>query len=57
VSTFFTLYGTEYLKVDEAVAAGKLTYFSLSMVVFAIPAGLSARKSVKRRRSCSASGC
>jgi MFS family permease len=49
VSTFFTLYGTEYLKVDEAVAAGKLTYFSLSMVVFAIPAGLLGTKIGKKK--------
>ncbi|SHI21593.1 Na+/melibiose symporter [Sporobacter termitidis DSM 10068] len=40
VSTFFTLYGKEYLHVGEAAAASKLTYFSLSMVVFAIPAGI-----------------
>jgi MFS family permease len=39
VSSFFTLYGREFLHVDESVAAGKLTYFSLSMVVFALPAG------------------
>jgi MFS family permease len=40
VSTFFTLYGRDYLHVKESLAASKLTYFSLSMVVFAIPAGL-----------------
>lgn len=40
VSTFFTLYGQKHLGVPESLAAGKLTYFSLSMVVFALPAGL-----------------
>jgi Na+/melibiose symporter-like transporter len=40
VSTFFTLYGTEYLQVAEEAAASKLTFFSGSLVVFAIPAGL-----------------
>ncbi|NLT13332.1 MAG: SLC45 family MFS transporter, partial [Clostridiales bacterium] len=39
VSTFFTLYGQKHLGVPESLAAGKLTYFSLSMVVFALPAG------------------
>jgi MFS family permease len=39
VSTFFTLYGQKYLGVSESLAASKLTYFSLSMVVFALPAG------------------
>ena len=39
VSSFFTLYGKNYLEVNEADAAGKLTYFSLSMVVCAMPAG------------------
>ena len=40
VSSFFTLYGKNYLEVNEADAASKLTYFSLSMVACAIPAGL-----------------
>jgi maltose/moltooligosaccharide transporter len=39
VSSFFTLYGKEYLHVNEADATLRLTFFSLSMVVFALPAG------------------
>ena len=39
VSSFFTLYGKNFLGVNEASAAGRMTYFSLSMIVFAIPAG------------------
>jgi maltose/moltooligosaccharide transporter len=44
INTFFTLYGKEYLHVNEATAAMKLTYFSLAMAVFAIPAGIIATK-------------
>lgn len=49
VATFFTLYGKEYLHVNEALASSKLTYFSLSMVVFALPAGLIGTKIGKKK--------
>jgi MFS family permease len=49
VEAFFTLYGKEYLNVNEAVAAGKFTFFSLSMVIFAIPAGLIATRIGKKK--------
>lgn len=49
VESFFTLYGKEYLGVNEAVAAGKFTFFSLSMVAFAIPAGLLATRIGKKK--------
>lgn len=49
VNAFFTLYGKEYLHVSEALAAGKLTYFSLAMLVFAVPAGLIATKIGRKR--------
>lgn len=44
VETFFTTYGKEYIGVNEAVAASKFTFFSVAMVVFAIPAGIIAQK-------------
>ena len=44
VNAFFTLYGKEYLHVSESLAAGKLTYFSLAVLVFAVPAGILATK-------------
>lgn len=49
IETFFTTYGKEYLNVNEAVAASKLTFFSLAMVVFAIPAGIIATKIGKKK--------
>lgn len=49
VESFFSLYGKEYLKINEAIAASKFTFFSLSMVVFAIPAGLIATKIGKKK--------
>lgn len=49
VETFFTLYGKEYLHVKESTAARTFTYFSLSMVAFAIPAGLIATKIGKKK--------
>ena len=49
VSTFFTLYGTEYLHVAEEDAAAKLTLFSLSLVVFSIPAGFIGTKLGKKK--------
>lgn len=44
VNVFFTLYGKFYLHVNEALAASKLTFFSLAMLVFAIPAGIISTK-------------
>lgn len=49
VETFFTTYGKEFLKVNEADAAMRFTFFSLSFVVFAIPAGLIATKIGKKK--------
>jgi Na+/melibiose symporter and related transporters len=49
VEAFFTLYGKYYLNINEAVAASKFTFFSLSMVVFAIPAGLIATRIGKKK--------
>lgn len=49
VEAFFTIYGKYYLGVDEAVAARTFTYFSLSMVVFAVPAGLAASRFGKKK--------
>jgi MFS family permease len=39
VSSFFSLYGEKFLQIDPSVAVSKLTYFSISMLVTAIPAG------------------
>jgi maltose/moltooligosaccharide transporter len=49
VSTFFTLYGTEYLGVSENAAALRLTFFSLSLLVFSIPAGFIGTKLGKKK--------
>lgn len=49
VEAFFTLYGKYFLNVNEAVAASKLTYFSLSMMIFAVPAGIIATKIGKKK--------
>jgi MFS family permease len=49
VETFFTRYGQQYLGVNEAVAAGKFTFYSLAVVVFAIPAGIIASKIGKKK--------
>ena len=49
MESFFTLYGKEYLNISESVAARTFTYFSLSMVAFAIPAGLIATKIGKKK--------
>ncbi|MDR3645394.1 MAG: SLC45 family MFS transporter [Clostridia bacterium] len=49
INAFFTLYGKEYLHVNEAAAAIRLTFFSLAMLVFAIPAGILATKIGRKR--------
>jgi maltose/moltooligosaccharide transporter len=49
VSTFFTLYGTEYLHVTEGAAALRLTFFSGSLVLFSIPAGFLGTKLGKKK--------
>ena len=49
VETFFTTYATEVLKLDPGSAAGMLTYFSLTLVAFAIPSGILAGRYGRRR--------
>ncbi len=39
IETFFTLWGTTYIQVTEGTAAFALGLFSLSFMIFAIPAG------------------
>lgn len=40
IETFFTLYATKVLHVSDSVATMTLTFFSLALVVGAIPAGI-----------------
>lgn len=49
VETFFTTYATEVLKMDPGSAAGMLTFFSLTLVAFAIPSGILAGRFGRRR--------
>lgn len=49
VEAFFTTYATEVLKMDPGAAAGMLTYFSLTLVAFAIPSGIIASKVGRRK--------
>jgi MFS family permease len=49
VSSFFSLYGQEYLHIAPEAATGKLTFFSLSMLVMAIPAGFIGTKLGKKK--------
>lgn len=44
VETFFTLYGKEFLHVPESTASFRLTFFSLAMMLAAVPAGMLATK-------------
>lgn len=48
ISSFFSLYGKEYLHVAPEVATGKLTFFSLSMLAMALPAGIIGTKLGKK---------
>lgn len=49
VESFFTLYGTQYLHVKPEAASIRFTFFSVSMVAFAIPAGIIATKIGKKK--------
>lgn len=49
VETFFTLYGKEYLHVGVDVAARKFFYFTVTMILFAVPAGLIATRIGKKK--------
>lgn len=49
VSSFFTLFSKEYLNVSESVAAGKLAFLAVLMVVFALPAGFIGAKLGKKK--------
>ena len=49
VETFFTRYGKNFLGVNEAIASSKLTFYSLAMVAFAIPAGIIATRIGKKK--------
>ncbi len=49
IETFFTLYAVNVLGVDKGRATMMLTAFSLSFVIFAIPAGLTAGKLGRKR--------
>jgi maltose/moltooligosaccharide transporter len=49
VETFFTTYATEVLKMDPGTAAGMLTFFSLTLVAFAIPSGILAGRLGRRK--------
>lgn len=49
VSSFFSLYGQEFLHIAPEAAIGKLTFFSLSMLGMAIPAGIIGTKIGKKK--------
>lgn len=49
VSSFFTLYGKEFLHIAPEAATGKLTFFSLSMLAAALPAGILGTKIGKKK--------
>ncbi len=49
VEAFFTTYATEVLGMDPGSAASILTYFSLTLVAFAIPSGIIASKVGRRK--------
>lgn len=49
VSSFFSLYGKEFLHIAPETATGKLTFFSLSMLISAIPAGFLGTKFGKKK--------
>ena len=49
VETFFTLYGKNYLLINESTAAQALLFFSLSFVLFAIPSGFLAGKYSRKK--------
>lgn len=49
VETFFTLYGKEYLHIGVDVAARKFFYFTVSMILFAVPSGLIATRIGKKK--------
>ncbi|MFW6035683.1 MAG: MFS transporter [Halanaerobiales bacterium] len=44
ISAFFTLYGKEFLLINEGDAAWSLMYFSIAFIIFAIPSGILASK-------------
>ncbi len=49
IETFFTSFATTNLGLEAGAAAGMLTYFSLALVAFAIPAGILATRFGRRR--------
>ncbi len=49
VSSFFSLYGKEFLHIAPEAATGKLTFFSFSMLLAALPAGFLGTKFGKKK--------
>lgn len=49
VETFFTLYATNVLALSQGDAQSMLTFFSLALVAFALPAGILAGKIGRKR--------
>ena len=49
LETFWTTYGKEFLGIGESRASAMLTYFALSFLVFALPAGFIAGKIGRKR--------
>ena len=49
LETFWTTYGKEFLGIKESRASAMLTYFALSFLVFALPAGFIAGKFGRKR--------
>lgn len=49
VAAFFTLYGQKYLATDVSEASRKMTFFALSMIAAALPAGFLGSKLGKKK--------
>lgn len=49
LETFWTTYGKEFLGIKESSASAMLTYFALSFLLFALPAGFIAGKIGRKR--------
>jgi maltose/moltooligosaccharide transporter len=49
LETFWTTYGKEFLGIKESTASAMLTYYALSFLVFALPAGFIAGKIGRKR--------
>lgn len=52
VEAFFTLYGKNFLLIKESIAAQRLSFFSLTFLLFAIPSGYLATKIGRKKTIC-----